>query len=338
MGCIVAIFWNRREGRLRALWRLVLQALLVIAQVLLVVWVCDTIEATAGVRVIPHTLPGRAILSGLTVLVSIYVAGRFLDRRRFIDFGFHFDRNWWIDLAFGFVLGGSLVTCVFLIEFAAGWVTVTEVLATRDPDIPFALAILLPVVLFVLVGVNEEMLSQGYHLTNLAEGLNWWRIGPRASIILALLLSSVGFSLFHAGNPHMCFIGILDIALAGIVMGLGYVLTGELAIPIGLHIAWNFFESNVYGFPISGYAYVSATVIATEQHGPELWVGGAFGPESGLLALGVLLAGSTLIPLWVKLRYGQLRLHVDIAAAPARAESRGEIPGAGRLAAGDRDV
>ncbi len=57
-------------------------------------------------------------------------------------------------------------------------------------------------------------------------------------------------------------------------------------------------------------------VFTTEQSGPELWVGDAFGPESGLLAIGAVLLGCLLIVSWVRLRYGRVGLLTSIAAPP----------------------
>ncbi len=100
------------------------------------------------------------------------------------------------------------------------------------------------------------------------------------------------------------------------ILALGFILTGELAIPIGFHITWNFFQANVFGFTVSGMEFSWATILATEQSGPALWVGDAFGPESGLLAIGAVFLGCLLILLWVRLRYGRVGLHTSIATAP----------------------
>jgi hypothetical protein len=49
----------------------------------------------------------------------------------------------------------------------------------------------------------------------------------------------------------------------------------------------------VFGFPVSGletYRLLRHTVT-----GPELWTGGAFGPEAGLLLIPALVVGALLI-------------------------------------------
>ena len=89
-------------------------------------------------------------------------------------------------------------------------------------------------------------------------------------------------------------------------MGVGYLLTGELAFPIGLHFAWNFVQGNVFGFPVSGKSAVGATVIAIDQGGSPLWMGGAFGPEAGLVGVLAMGVGALLTLLWMHYRYGPL--------------------------------
>src|SRR5215207_2351265 len=84
---------------------------------------------------------------------------------------------------------------------------------------------------------------------------------------------------------------------------------GELAIPIGLHITWNFFQGAIYGFPVSGFGAFSPTLLTTEQGGPDLWTGGSFGPEGGLLVPSIMLLGMSLVALWTHLRTGKVSLH-----------------------------
>jgi hypothetical protein len=47
--------------------------------------------------------------------------------------------------------------------------------------------------------------------------------------------------------------------------------------PIGIHWTWNYFEGYVLGTPVSGAAQPG--LLLASIHGPDLWTGGAFGPE-----------------------------------------------------------
>ena len=118
--------------------------------------------------------------------------------------------------------------------------------------------------------------------------------------------------------PNASTMSNISVFLGGIILALGYILTGEMAIPIGFHIAWNLFQASVYGFKVSGEDFNAATIFTIQQHGPELWVGNAFGPESGILALGAVILGCLLILLWIHLRYGHVRLYMAVAEAPER--------------------
>lgn len=53
-------------------------------------------------------------------------------------------------------------------------------------------------------------------------------------------------------NPNSSLASTLSITLAGIMLGLGYVLSGDLAIPTGIHISWNFAQGGLFGFSVSG--------------------------------------------------------------------------------------
>jgi membrane protease YdiL (CAAX protease family) len=323
---LLLVFWNGEQRRLRAFWRLILQGAYFVA--LLVVLGIPVVIVTALLALaeqsdmLPMPLSVQALLGILAVIlapvelllrvVSVWLAGLFPDRRRFSDFGLHLNPSWWIDLGFGLALGAALMTLIFAVEAVAGWVTMTGTFRSQLPDLlpgtflpnlPFSVAVLSSLILFIAVGMGEESLSRGYHLKNLAEGLGF--VNPKGAIVIATLVSSVIFGLMHVGNPNATVISTFNLFLAGLFLALGYILTGELAIPIGLHITWNFFQGNVFGFPVSGMD-AGATFIAIEQAGPPLITGGAFGPEAGLIGIAAMILGSTLTILWVRVRCGRV--------------------------------
>jgi membrane protease YdiL (CAAX protease family) len=329
------IFYNRNEGRLRAGWRILLQGLIFISGVILVNILTTIIltmflqDPRAIMGMLGHPLVRSANAFGelASALLSYWIAARWLDRRPFAAFGFHFNQNWWIDLAFGLFLGGFLMVFIFFAELSAGWITITGTLQTGSVGSNFWGEIASYVILFLAVGISEEMLSRGYELRNLAEGFNFKALSPRTALLLAYLVSASMFGLFHLANANTTWVSTLNLIVAGLFLGLGFVLTGELAIPIGLHITWNFFQGNVFGFPVSGGGS-NATFIAIQQGGPDAWTGGPFGPEAGLIGLVAIALGSLLIFLWVRWRYGAGKLKESLAVyRPKGSPPPGEMAG-----------
>lgn len=299
------LFYNEAQRRLRSGWRLMLHFIFFALLAEFVVM--------AGALQSTHNILANVVYSALYLVGAValvWVMGRFFDHRPFSDFGFHLTNAWWTDLGFGLVLGALLLTGIFLVERIAGWVTITG-MATSDAGVPFGLAFIASLFMFVVVGINEELSFRGYQLKNLAEGLNGGRM-PQRAVILALLLSSVFFGLSHLLNPDASALSTLNIVLWGLLAGLAYLLTGELAISIGLHITWNFFEGTVYGFPVSGFTFPTR-LLASQQTGPELWTDGAFGPEAGLLAVLFILAGCGVIVLWVRFAHKHVALDTRLA-------------------------
>ncbi len=313
-----SFFWNQREERLRAGWRVLLYLVLWVMIQIFAGFIIGSPLTLLLTQFLPALEPivdgllfylfNLLLVVGLTWLMATQV-----DRRRVQALGLQLDRRWWADLGFGLLLGAFLMSCVFGVEWLLGWVLVTTFFYVDLPETPFSVAIWQPVALFIVVGINEELLSRGYQLRNLAEGLATHRFGHTAAVMLAWLFSSTLFGLLHIFNPNSTWVSTTVLMLAGGCLGLGYVLTGRLGIPIGLHITWNFFQGNVYGFPVSGNVLSSATIVRIEQQGPTLWTGGDFGPEAGLVGILALLLGSLLTVLWVQWHYGQLRLQRTLA-------------------------
>ncbi|MFZ6029040.1 MAG: CPBP family intramembrane glutamic endopeptidase [Chloroflexota bacterium] len=320
------LFWNRTEGRLRAGWRILahlaflaaLVGLSVLAFSVVHEFVVKPFLSNPAVRLVANLT--EVSLTWVCVLLSLVFAGRFIDHRPFKRFGFALTRRWWLDLGFGLVLGALLMAAVFGIEYALGWITIAGYIQTGSSS--FAAGFLFYIGLFIAVGIQEEVLTRGYWLRNLAEGFNFRVFGPKTALLIGYVLSSSIFGFLHLGNPNASAVSTINLILAGFFLGLPYVLTGDLAIPIGLHISWNLFQGNVFGFPVSGAA-PSTTWIAIQQGGPEAWTGGAFGPEAGLIGLAAMLVGSGAIVLWLRFTHGSLSWCSGLASYAADVKKGG---------------
>jgi uncharacterized protein len=323
MNWLAQPFWNESERRLRAGWRILIHfGMWVLTYSLVQVATGGPLSALIYDRVPALTdLTDRIVAQAATLALFValtWLVARYIDRRPLAGLGLQMDRAWWRDLVFGLVLGAVAMALVFLVEYGAGWVEIQAVFFVRAAPLPFVLAIFGPMVIFLVIGVTEELLFRGHQLRNLAEGLNFGAAGTRYAVLGGWFISSAFFGLFHVFNPYADWISTLNLAILGLMFGLGYILTGRLGLPIGLHITWNFFMGNVFGFPVSGNDFTTASVFMIRQQGPMLWTGGPFGPEAGLIGILAIALTSWAILAWVRRRYGALRLDLNLARYGAR--------------------
>lgn len=130
------------------------------------------------------------------------------------------------------------------------------------------------ILIMAFVALEEELVFRGYLLNNLMQSTNKWG---------ALLISAILFGAIHLGNPNAGFLPILEIFIAGIMLGINYIFTRNLWFGIALHFVWNFMQGAVLGYQVSGVNM--PTLIQQEVTGPHWLTGGSFGFEGSILAL-----------------------------------------------------
>lgn len=284
-GLIARIFTSPDEPRLRAGWRLLIQFLfLSVFQVILAL-----IFLLAGLNV--EDLIYVSLISLITYPSSIWLARRFLDRRSFLSLGLQWNGQALKDVLWGILITGGMMGLIFLIEWAAGWLRF-EAFAWEQAELGrLMLDVGEGLVIFIIIGLCEELHSRGYHLQNLAEG---------ASLFWGVVLSSAIFALLHGLNPDFSLAALVGLFFSGLFLAYGYVRTRQLWLPIGLHIGWNFFEGVVFSFPVSGLTGFPRLLLH-QVTGPSLITGGRFGPEAGLILLPALLLGTACL-YWITRR------------------------------------
>ncbi|MXX55580.1 MAG: CPBP family intramembrane metalloprotease [Gemmatimonadetes bacterium] len=178
----------------------------------------------------------------------------------------------------GFLLGIVIVIPVLVLAVAAGGLrygsdqgTVLQYLSTAAWTV---------VVLFGPAAA-EELLLRGYPMRVLME---------RWGAATALVLTTIAFSILHGANPHVGLLALVNIALAGLLLGMVLLVTGSLWWAIGLHLGWNFAVTFLADLPVSGLTIVDAPLVEVARPGNALITGGDFGLEGGLAAPAGLLA------------------------------------------------
>jgi len=139
-------------------------------------------------------------------------------------------------------------------------------------------------ILFLIQSSFEEIVSRAFLIPTIERRSNIW---------VALIVSSLLFSWVHGSNPGITWLGLINIFLAGILMGMLFVRYRSIWAPIGLHAAWNFLQGTFFGFEVSGHDVYS--LFETTETGNDIITGGAFGYEGSILSAIGLLVVSILV-------------------------------------------
>ncbi len=206
---------------------------------------------------------------------ALLIMARLVDQSPVAAFGVAIHEHWLKDFAVGLAIAGGMLAITLSGSFLFGAVSLEwSGSGAAGRAILFTLAVL------ALSAVNEELVFRGYPFQVLMKGL-----GPWGS---TLLISSL-FGLLHWRNPGATVLSVLNTILAGIMLALAYLKTRSLWFPYGIHFGWNAGLSVILGYPVSGIQ--TASLVTTHVSGSETILGGAYGPEAGILGTVIFAAG-----------------------------------------------
>lgn len=200
----------------------------------------------------------------LGTMVIIWVFMKWVDKLKFIDLGFH-TKNRGKDFLVGTLVGAVIMGLGYFILLFLDEINFKEIIFSSS-DIIIALLV------FFMVSVGEEVLLRGYVLRNFMISFNKY---------IALIASSLLFSVMHGFNPNVDLFGLFNIFLAGILLGISYIHTKNLWFPIALHFSWNLFQT-LFGFNVSGQDFYSLVEYNKVEN--NFLNGGAFGFEGSVLS------------------------------------------------------
>jgi hypothetical protein len=274
--------WLGPQGRLRAGWKVLLFAV--------GAGFCNSLALSLQEGLANRWLPAPWISFAAFLALTWFCLQ--LEGRPLVSVGLRLDRRWAGQFLLGALGGAALLGLMALPGLLAG-----RVHLARNPHAGPG-SLLAGAWLFLAVAFSEELLFRGYLFQRLEEGIGPW---PTQGVVALL------FALIHWGNPGMAGAtrawASLDLAIAGILLGLCYLRTRSLAMPIGLHLGWNWTQGTLLGFGVSGIH--SGGWWTPVFHGHHPWLtGGRFGLEASLpcavvaaaacLALGLAPSGCIL--------------------------------------------
>lgn len=228
------------------------------------------------------------------------------------------DRRWLRELGIG--AGFGIATA--LLAVAMIWLVGGVRLELDPARSPATLAY--GVYAFVFVALFEELLFRGFVFQRLVAG-----VGARVALVAMGLLFATG----HWDNPGMQGATLVwattELFLGAVLLGMAYLRTRSLAMPVGIHFGWNWALGHLLGFGVSGFEQ-AGWFRPLLQDGPEWVTGGRFGPEASVFA--VIVDVLLILVLW-KWKGASARPAAGEVSSPAKAVVVQEQPP--RTAGGD---
>lgn len=226
-----------------------------------------------------------AVLTASVILLRI-------ERRPFSDLGLAF-KGYSKGLWYGLLMAVLLYLIGFGLSLALG-----EVEVTGFQFDPFHLVEAF--FFFVLVALTEEILMRGYILGHLLQ--------TRLNKFVSLFISSLLFALFHLLNPNIAFLPMLNLVLAGMLLGASYLYVRNLCFPLSLHLFWNWIQGPILGYQVSGNT-LGPSLLTLHLPEENMLNGGAFGFEGSLICT-VLMIVFTILIIW----WGEKREAISLVA------------------------
>jgi membrane protease YdiL (CAAX protease family) len=142
----------------------------------------------------------------------------------------------------------------------------------------------------ILATMVEEFLYRGYLQFTLASGIGFWPAGVITSALMAAA---------HMFNPGWTVLGLFTVGGFGLIACLLLRRTGDLWMPLGLHVAWDWGETYFYGVPDSGQMG-RGHLFQGSFHGPAWLTGMPFGVEAGWPNVALFLMWWFLFSRWLR--------------------------------------
>ena len=201
-------------------------------------------------------------------------------------------------LVTGAITGLAAISLLVLVLLKTGLLVIDQRLLSGAEVLRYAL---LWIPGFLAIGLFEECLFRGYLQYTLARGL--MGLAPRISAKLdphafgfwtAAFIIAFSFGAVHGSNAGESPAGLICAGLASLLFCFSLWRTGSLWWAIGMHAAWDYGQSFVFGVADSGMM-IGHRLLATHPVGAPILSGGATGPEGSILCLPVLVLLAVLI-------------------------------------------
>lgn len=215
----------------------------------------------------------------LSVLVSTFLMCT-VERRPFVELGLVV-KGHAKDLLYGTLVAVLLYMIGFGCSLALGVVKVESFHLDWS-------SLTISWIFFLMVALTEEIMVRGYVLGRLLQ--------TRLNKFVSLFISSLFFAALHIFNPNVALLPMVNLLLAGMLLGASMLYVRNLCFPIALHLFWNWIQGPILGYQVSGNDF-GTSLLKLHLSQANVLNGGAFGFEGSLICT-VLMVVFTILIIW----------------------------------------
>lgn len=219
------------------------------------------------------------VAAGLVTLTALFFLV-FIDRTSPADLGLGITGRV-KDILAGLIWAIILYGAGFSVMLLAGSIEIIDI----KPD---AGVLAISFLTFFCASVTEEVMIRGY-----VQG----RLMTRMNKFVALGIASVIFAILHIPNPNIGIFPLINLFLAGIMLGAAFLYTRNLWFPIALHLVWNWMQGPVLGYEVSG-TKMFPSMLTLKLPEENIINGGAFGFEGSIICTILMIISTAFIIGW----------------------------------------
>jgi len=185
----------------------------------------------------------------LLAIGIIFIFWRYINKRRTAELGFGYSHKTRAQILCGILTAIGAVLLITILGAGFGFISFQGLGTDIYSGSQIAASLLMGVITFLMVGFGEEGVYRAYIQNHIIDMLG----NKRGLVVSAFIFMAV----------HMLTYGklldLMDVFLAGIILGYAYILTRSIYLPAAFHFMWDFLQINI--FRLQDYEYYTGPAL-----------------------------------------------------------------------------
>lgn len=217
----------------------------------------------------------KFISCGIQILI-FFAWVVFVEKRSIKTLGFN-SKNFTLNYIIGMFVG------FFAISAITAFLVLSKTVIIESYNLNTSILMLGTIaVAWIVQSASEEIAIRGWLIPSL---------GNKSTPLVSIAITSIIFGILHLFSSGVTVLSFLNLILSGIFFACYAIYSENIWGVCGMHFSWNFTLGNIYGFAVSGFSSEGESLIKIKQAGSNIFTGGSFGPEGGIITTIILLIG-----------------------------------------------